>query len=88
MNSILDKGIEVNIDEKSKYINQFNTYKEMSTKLKNERSINSILSFSLNLLFNKYGKEEFFRNMVVKINLLNKESMVIKYGDNKEKNFK
>ena len=86
--SILDKGIEVNIDEKSKYINQFNTYKEMSTKLKNERSINSILSFSLNLLFNKYGKEEFFRNMVVKINSLNKESMVIKYGDNKEKNFK
>uniref|UniRef100_UPI001A9A8E34 hypothetical protein n=1 Tax=Clostridium sp. D43t1_170807_H7 TaxID=2787140 RepID=UPI001A9A8E34 len=69
--SILDKTIEVDINEKNKYLSQFNSYKEVSTKLKNKKSINSILNFSLNLLFNKYSKEEFLRNIAVKINLLN-----------------
>ena len=69
--SILDKSIEVDINEKNKYITQFNDYKEVSTKLKNNKSFNSILNFSSNLLFNKYSREEFLRNMTVKINLLN-----------------
>ena len=69
--SILDRTREVDINEKNKYVSQFNNYKEVSTKLKNKKSINSILAFSLNLLFNKYSREEFLRNLTVKISLLN-----------------
>lgn len=69
--SILNNNIYVDANEKSKYITQFNKYKEVSTKLKNEKSINSILNFSVNLLFNKYSREEFLRNITVKMKLLN-----------------
>ena len=67
--SILNKKIIIDKNEKVKYINQFNTYKEDSTNLKKNKSIKNIYKFISDIILNSYSREEFFINLKVKVRL-------------------